>query len=153
MVVWCDCYLQLTIMTRGVPKRTLSNNMVEAEAARNYRNAKSNYNCFIFVGKAAIIHIMSSLVLRILTSGSLHSQHSQTSALSPTGSHWSRRTRRSRDSYENGTVQTINGSWIDGRKLVELLNDKFGRHYKLQVGYSLFNVSTVGLLPSPFTVH
>lgn len=79
-------------------------------------------------------HIMASYILRILSFNSSSSHSSQNSSPpSPTGSYWSKRRRRSSGLEEQYEPQRISGSWVDGQKLVELLNYKFGRHYKLQV--------------------
>ncbi|KAI3327011.1 hypothetical protein HD806DRAFT_485729 [Xylariaceae sp. AK1471] len=45
----------------------------------------------------------------------------------------SRSSKSSRSTYRNEQPQIIYGSWIDGAKLRELLNRKFGSEYKLEM--------------------
>lgn len=77
-----------------------------------------------------------------------HRQHSSRSSTSTTSS-WFRRTARSSE-FDRVTPQVISGSWIDGRKLEKLLNDKFGSHYKLQVCLAFFcwNFTALRLCPA-----
>ncbi|KAI1744467.1 hypothetical protein F4680DRAFT_404869 [Xylaria scruposa] len=44
----------------------------------------------------------------------------------------SRSTNSSHPTYHNEPPQIIHGSWIDGTKLRELLNQKFGSEYTLE---------------------
>ncbi|KAI0458533.1 hypothetical protein F5B21DRAFT_500430 [Xylaria acuta] len=53
----------------------------------------------------------------------------------------SRSTNSSQATYCNRPPQIIHGSWVDGAKLRELLNEKFGSDYKLETrsdDYKLF---------------
>lgn len=77
---------------------------------------------------------MASFILRILSFSSSSSHTSQNSSpTSPSSPRWSKRRRRSSGFEEEYQAQKFSGSWIDGQRLVEYLNYKFGRHYKLQV--------------------